>query len=60
MRVLIAILLSTTLSFGQKVIVDQSEDVFKVVIAIGLVPLHRGLEDYIKSRWLKRAKELSN
>lgn len=34
--------------------------IFNVVIAIGLVPLHRGLEDYIKSRWLKKAKEISN
>lgn len=57
MRVLIALLLSTTLSFGQKVVVEQSEDVFKGMRRVGLHTVLVLEKDQIEKDWVKKLRD---
>jgi hypothetical protein len=57
MRVLIAFLLSTTLSFGQKVVVDQSEEIFKGMKRAGLHTVLVLEKDQIEKDWVKKLRE---
>jgi len=56
MRVLIVLLLSTTLGFGQKVIVEESEEFFKGMKRTGLQTVLVLEKDQIEKDWVKQLR----